>query len=185
MVLLHSLNLPLGTPLIPFRLPGVDGRQYAPDDFADKKILVIIFMCNHCPYVKAVIDRLIVIQKDYAEKGVQLIGINANDAENYPEDSFEAMQAWAKEKGICFPYLRDESQEVARAYQAQCTPDIYVFDADRKLAYHGRIDDNWQDPKKVTRNDLRNALDALLIGKNIPAGQQKPSMGCSIKWKEG
>ncbi|MFH0837890.1 MAG: thioredoxin family protein [Patescibacteria group bacterium] len=182
MVLLKSIQLPMGTPVIDFSLPATDGKTYSPSDFSGKKILVIIFMCNHCPYVQAVIDRLIAIQADYAEKGVQLIGINANDAENYPEDSFEAMREWVGERGINFPYFHDESQEVAKVYQAQCTPDIYVFDQNRKLAYHGRIDDNWQEEDKVTKKELRTALDALLAGTSIPEPQH-PSMGCSIKWK--
>jgi peroxiredoxin len=182
MVLLKSLQLPMGTPIIDFNLPATDGGNYSSADFSDKKALVIIFMCNHCPYVQAVIDRLIAIQAEYAVKGVQLIGINANDTENYPEDSFEAMQECVEERGINFPYLHDESQEVAKAYQAQCTPDIYVFDQNRKLAYHGRIDDNWQEEDKVTKQDLREALNAIIVGKPIPEPQQ-PSMGCSIKWK--
>ena len=182
MALLESLILQLNTPLIPFSLPATDGKGYGPLDFKDKEILVIIFMCNHCPYIKATIDRMIAIQKDYADKGVQLVGINANDSENYPEDSFEAMQNWVNEKGINFPYLHDESQEVAKAYKAQCTPDIYVFDQERKLSYHGRIDDNWKDELAVTKQDLREALDTILAHQPVPM-DQKPSMGCSIKWK--
>ena len=182
MTLLHSLQLPLGKDIIPFSLPATDGKGYGPMDFPEAKALVVIFMCNHCPYVKAVIDRLIAIQTDYADKGVQLIGINANDAESYPEDSFEAMREWVEERGINFPYLHDESQEVAKAYQAQCTPDIYVFDQERKLAYHGRIDDNWQEEDKVTKQELRAALDQIVAGEAVSEPQQ-PSMGCSIKWK--
>lgn len=182
MALLESLPLHLGKDIIPFSLPATDGKGYGPLDFKDKEILVIIFMCNHCPYIKATIDRMIAIQKDYQEKGVQLVGINANDSENYPEDSFEAMQAWVKEKGINFPYLHDESQEVAKAYQAQCTPDIYVFNQHRKLTYHGRIDDNWKDESAVSKHDLREALDTILTRKPV-SSDQKPSMGCSIKWK--
>lgn len=181
-MLLESLPLHLGKDIIPFSLPATNGKGYGPLDFQDKQVLVVIFMCNHCPYVKATIDRMIAIQKDYGDKGVQLMGINANDAENYPEDSFEAMQAWALEKGINFPYLHDESQQVALAYQAQCTPDIYVFNQHRKLVYHGRIDDNWKDESAVTKQDLREALDALLAGQPV-SSDQKPSMGCSIKWK--
>lgn len=182
MTLLESLPLHLGKDIIPFSLPATDGKGYGPLEFKNKKVLVVIFMCNHCPYVKAVIDRLIAIQNDYADKGVQLIGINANDAEGYPEDSFEAMQAWVKEKGINFPYLYDESQAVAESYQAQCTPDIYVFDQNRKLAYHGRIDDNWKEEDKVTKQELREALDTILAGKGAPETQH-PSIGCSIKWR--
>ncbi len=183
MVLLSSLSLALNSNIIPFSLPATDGKGYGPLDFKDKEVLVIIFMCNHCPYVKATIDRMIAIQSDYKEKSVQLLGINANDAENYPEDSFEGMQKWAMEKGINFPYLQDESQEVAKAYQAQCTPDIYVFNQERKLVYHGRIDDNWKEESEVKKQDLREALDTILKKKPVPM-TQKPSMGCSIKWKE-
>lgn len=182
MTLLESLPLHPGKEIIPFSLPATDGKGYGPMDFKDKKALVIIFMCNHCPYVQAVIGRLIAIQADYDGKGVQLIGINANDSENYPEDSFEAMQEWVKEKGINFPYLHDESQAVAESYQAQCTPDIYVFDQAKKLAYHGRIDDNWQEEDDVKKQDLRAALDAIIAGESVPEPQH-PSMGCSIKWK--
>ena len=139
-------------------------------------------MCNHCPYIKAVIDRLIAIQSDYADQGVQLIGINANDAEDYPEDNFDAMKEWVEEKEINFVYCRDEDQEVAKTYQAQCTPDIFVFGTDRHLAYHGRVDDNWQEEDMVEQKDLRKALDAILSGETV-SEPQTPSMGCSIKWK--
>lgn len=183
MTLLKSLQLPMGSDIIDFSLPATDGNTYSPSDFSDKKVLVIIFMCNHCPYVKAIINRLIKLQSDYSEKGVQVIGINANDSENYPEDSFEGMQKWVDEAGINFAYLRDEYQEVAKTYQAQCTPDIYVFNQDKKLAYHGRLDDNWQEPNNVQKQDLRDALDATLSGQPV-ADVQHPSMGCSIKWKD-
>ncbi len=169
MTLLHSLPPPLGPPAINFNLPGTDGKSYSLRNFADKKALVVIFMCNHCPYVKAILDRLIALQNDYGPKGVQLIGINSNDPVEYPDDSVEAMQQAVREKGINFPYLVDETQEVAHAYLAQCTPDIYVFDHERKLAYHGRLDDN-------------APLDAILTGQK-PSEKQAPSMGCSIKWK--
>lgn len=172
----------MGTDIIDFSLPATDGKNYSPSDFGDKKVLVIIFMCNHCPYVKGIIDRLIKLQSDYSKKGVQIIGINANDANDYPDDSFENMKKWVKEKGINFIYLCDESQATAKAYKAQCTPDIYVFNHERKLAYHGRLDDNWQEPDKVQKQELRDALDALLSKKPVSEKQQ-PSMGCSIKWK--
>lgn len=182
MVLLESLKLPMGNPIINFSLPATDGKTYGLSDFSDKKVLVLIFMCNHCPYVHAVIDRLIAIQSDYADKGVQLIGINANDSDNYPEDSFDAMKEWYKEKGMNFVYLHDESQSVAKAYKAQCTPDIYVYDQNRQLVYHGRIDDNWQDESSVTKQELREALNAIL--NNTPISEkQLPTIGCSIKWK--
>ncbi len=127
-------------------------------------------------------DRLIKLQSDYAEKGVQLIGINSNESDNYPEDSFENMKKAVEEYGMNFTYLYDELQEVARAYQAQCTPDIYVFNQDRQLAYHGRLDDSWSEPEKVQKQDLQEALDIVLNG-NLVIDEQLPSMGCSIKWK--
>lgn len=182
MVLLQSQMVPLGEKAHPFRLPAVDEKHYSLDDFSDKNILVIIFMCNHCPYVKAVIDRIIALDRDYADNGVQIVGINSNESVNYPEDSFDKMKVFAKKKGIRFPYLRDESQKVAHAYSAVCTPDIFVYDAQRKLAYRGRIDDNWQDESKITSHDLRSALEALISGKKL-SEHQHPSMGCSIKWK--
>ncbi len=192
MTLLESLNLPLYTSVIDFNLLATDGKTYSPSNFEDKKILVIIFMCNHCPYVHAVIDRLIAIQSDYSDKDVQLIAINANDSENYPEDSFESMKDFVVERGINFAYLHDEDQSIAKAYKAQCTPDIYMFDNDRKLVYHGRIDDNWpvrtdihpggQDESAVTKNELRDALDAVLDNRPITENQL-PTIGCSIKWK--
>jgi peroxiredoxin len=181
-MLLHSLLLPLGTPLIPFSLPDPDGKLHSTDDYKDRKVLVVMFICNHCPYVQAVRQRLIDLQEGYDPKIVQFIGINANDWSEYPDDSPEEMKKAIQEFGINFPYLYDESQQTARAYQAQCTPDIFVFDQDRKLAYHGRIDDNWKEVSKVTRRELKEAIDALLAGKR-PAAEQHPCMGCSIKWR--
>ncbi len=182
MALAYSKGMPVGTQAPDFSLPATDGRTYSLKDFQDARALVVVFTCNHCPYAQACEDRLIAIQDDYREKGVQLVAINPNDAENYPEDSFENMVRRAKEKGYNFPYLRDETQEVARAYDAACTPDVFVFGPDRKLVYNGRIDDNWQEPAKVTRQDLRIVLDCVLEGKPIPF-DPVPSMGCSIKWK--
>jgi len=182
MALMHSNGMPLGTAAPPFSLPGVDGETRSLDSFSDANLLVVVFTCNHCPYAIASEDRLIELQRDYADKGVQVVAINPNDADNYPGDSFDNMKVRAKEKGFNFPYLRDESQEVARAYDAACTPDIFVFDADRKLLYNGRIDDNWKEPENVTRNELREVLDAALEGKSVDF-EHTPSMGCSIKWK--
>lgn len=183
MVLLESEMVPLQTKAHPFHLKGVDGKTYTLESFKDKKVIVIVFMCNHCPYVKAVVSRLIDIQRDYEKKGITLVGINANEDQNYPEDSFENMKKTAEEKDINFPYLRDETQEVAKAYKAVCTPDIFVYDEDRKLIYRGRVDDNWQDAAKASKHDLREALDTLLSGGKA-LEEQHPSMGCSIKWKE-
>lgn len=182
MALAYSTNTPLGSLAPDFRLPGVDGKAYSLASFKNKKVLVIIFMCNHCPYVQAVLQRLIDIQNDYEEECVQLVGINCNDAVRYPDDSPERMKELAAEKGIPFPYLFDASQETAKAYDAVCTPDIYVYGEARKLLYHGRIDDNWQDPKKVKQRDLRNAIDNILEGQEV-FRDQIPSMGYSIKWK--
>ena len=182
MPVMHSNGMPLGTSAPPFSLPGVDGETRSLDSFSDAELLVVVFTCNHCPYAIACEDRLIAIQRDYAGKGVQLVAINPNDAVNYPDDSFDKMKVRAAEKSFNFPYLRDESQEVARAYDAACTPDVFVFDRDRKLLYNGRIDDNWQQPDRVTRNELREVLDAALEGRGVDF-EHTPSMGCSIKWK--
>ena len=182
MALLESEMVPLGTAAHDFSLLSTDGNSYSLDSFNDKKVLVIVFMCNHCPYVKAVLDRLIELQKDYADKSVQLVGINPNDEENYPEDSFENMKKAVIEKGIPFPYLQDTTQEIAKRYKAVCTPDIYVYGKERKLLYRGRIDDNWQDESSVTKRDLRLAIDAILEDSPV-SEEQYPSMGCSIKWK--
>lgn len=181
MVLLESTDVPLKSKAPSFALPGIDGKQYSLDDFSGNKAIVIIFMCNHCPYVQGVIQRLITLQEKYKNDGVQCIGINANESENYPEDSMEKMKEYAKKWGLNFPYLRDKTQKVAKKYNAQCTPDIFVYDKQFKLAYHGRIDDNWQDEENVTSHDLDDALNALVNNK-MPKEKQYPSMGCSIKW---
>jgi thiol-disulfide isomerase/thioredoxin len=171
----------LGAPCPSFQLPAVDGRTYARDDFASAPVLVVMFICNHCPYVKAVEDRLIRLGRDYGPRGVQLVGICSNDAVTYPDDAFDKLAARWREKEYGFPYLHDEAQDVARTFGAVCTPDIFVYDRDRRLAYRGRIDDSWKDESKVTRRELAAALDALVAG-NRPAAEQRPSMGCSIKW---
>jgi peroxiredoxin len=183
MALMHSTMVPLGTPAVNFQLPGVDGKKYSLGSFSDKNVLVVIFMCNHCPYVKAVLQRLIDLQAETGPQGVQFVGFNSNDEERYPDDSFENMRKIAKEKGINFPYLFDASQKTASAYNAVCTPDIYVYGPERKLLYRGRIDDNWENEEKVTRRDLKEALDCIVAGKEVPS-DQIPAMGCSIKWKE-
>ncbi|CAI2717357.1 thioredoxin family protein [Nitrospina watsonii] len=182
MALAHSTMVPLGTQAPAFELPGTDGKLYSLDSFQDKEVLAIVFMCNHCPYVKAVLPRLIDLQNRFAGKSVQFVGINANDAVKYPDDSMESMQRIVKEKNIPFPYLFDETQQVAKAYDAVCTPDIYVFGSERTLQYRGRIDDNWEHPEKVTKHDLEDALNAILDGQ-LMTQEQIPSMGCSIKWK--
>lgn len=183
MALLQSVKLPIGWQAPDFDLPAVDGKNYNLEYFSNRKGLVIIFTCNHCPYAKASWPILIQMARNYQEKGIGFAAINSNDEQAYPEDSFEEMKKKAEEWNIPFPYLRDESQSVAHQYQAQCTPDIYVFDEDRRLYYHGRINDNWQEPEKVTKHDLQEALENLLAGKSS-LSEQFPSMGCSIKWKE-
>ena len=172
-----------GTRCPDFRLPAVDGKTYARDDFAQAPALVVMFICNHCPYVKAVEDRLIELNRDYAPRGVQFVGICSNDAVSYPDDAFDQLAARWRDKSYGFPYLHDEAQDVARAFGAVCTPDIFVYDRDRQLAYRGRIDDSWKDPAKVTRRELAEALDALVAGRR-PAADQKPTLGCSIKWRD-
>jgi len=172
-----------GTRCPEFRLPAVDGRTYGRDDFAQAPILVVMFICNHCPYVKAVEDRLIELNRQYAPRGVQFVGVCSNDAVTYPDDAFDKLAERWRQKSYGFPYLHDESQDVARAFGAVCTPDIYVFDRERQLAYRGRIDDSWKDPSKVTRRELAEALDALLAG-GRPGADQKPTLGCSIKWRD-
>lgn len=177
-----AIALKIGSPAPDFSLPGIDGKTYSLASFTDKKVLVVCFSCNHCPYVQAAEDRMIAFQHDFAPKGVQLVCINPNDERTYPEDSFDEMKQRAKAKGFNFAYLRDESQEVARRYGAQCTPEFFVFDPSRKLAYHGRIDDGYKDAHAAKIHDLRDAAKAALEGKPI-AEPVTPAMGCSIKWR--
>lgn len=172
----------LGIVISEFTLKGTDDKFYSPEDFENSEILVIIFMCNHCPYVKGVIDRFTDFQERYKSKNVQLIGINSNDPETYEEDSFDNMKLFSAKHKINFPYLFDETQETARKYDALCTPDIYVYDKNRILKYRGRFDDNWKDETAVTSKDLEKAVDLLLENREINF-EQMPSIGCSIKWK--
>lgn len=182
MALLHSNKGKIGSAIIDFNLKCVDGKIYSPGNFNGSKILVIVFMCNHCPYVIAVLQRLIDLQDKLKNSGVIFIGINPNDAESYPDDSYEKMISFSKERKINFPYLADESQKVAADYDAVCTPDIYVYDESRTLKYRGRIDDNWKEENKVVSKDLEKAINLLLKSEEINF-EQIPSMGCSIKWK--
>lgn len=178
----YSKGMPAGTRAPNFSLPGVDGKTYTLESFRDARVLVVIFTCNHCPYAQALEPRFIELQRDYSERGVRLVGINPNDASKYPDDDFAHMRARAQENGWNFPYLHDESQSVARAYDAACTPDIFVFDAERALRYNGRCDDNWKDASQVKQRDLRRAIDAVLAGKPIDF-EVHPALGCSVKWK--
>jgi peroxiredoxin len=173
-------TLQLGARAPDFDLPGVDGKRHSLSSFAAKSILVVIFSCNHCPYVKDYETRMVSIQKDYASKGVQFVAINSNDDKAYPEDSFPEMVKRAKERGFNFPYLRDESQKVVEAYGAVCTPHVFAFDSNRVLKYRGRIDDS-RDASKVTNHDLRNALEDMVAGRSVRTPDTRP-FGCSIKW---
>ncbi len=183
MVLLKSENFKPNFQAPDFDLPSVDGRRCQLSDFSSKQVLAVLFICNHCPYVKAIEDRLIALEREFHGQNVQLVGICANDPTHYPEDDPASLLKRWQEKNYGFPYLIDESQQTARAYGAVCTPDLFVFDASRRLAYHGRLDDNWQEPAQVTRRDLALAIQALLTGQR-PSAEQIPSMGCSIKWKK-
>jgi peroxiredoxin len=173
----------LGTPAPDFELPDTDGRVVSLRDYAGKPLLVM-FLCNHCPYVKHVANDLAQITQKYHAKGVAVVAINSNDAVAYPEDSPAQMRVEKRNRGYQFPYLFDESQEVARAYNAQCTPDFFLFDAEHRLAYRGQFDDARPgNGKPITGIDLTMAIDALLAGKPAP-NLQKPSMGCNIKWRD-
>jgi peroxiredoxin len=175
-------KLTIGDKAIPFELPGVDDELHSLADYTDKKALVVLFSCNHCPYVRAWEDRMVQIQADYASQGVQFIAINANDTDKYPADSLPKMKERAQEKGFNFPYLFDETQEVARYYGAERTPEIFVFNRVGVLQYHGALDDNYDDPDAVTQEYLRDALDAILAEKT-PATAKTAPVGCTIKWK--
>ena len=175
-------KLEIGQRAPDFTLPGVDGKNYSLIAYKDRKIVVVMFTCNHCPYVQAYEDRLISIQRDYANKSVQLIAINANDSAGYPEDSFDNMVRRAQKKNFNFPYLRDDTQRTARGYGAEYTPEMFVLNSKFEVRYIGRIDDNWQNPDKVKSHDLRNALNAVLAHKKVE-NPVTHAIGCTIKWK--
>jgi len=164
-----------------FTLPGVDGRDHSLDDYRDARILVLVQSCNHCPYVQAWEGRLSAIQRDYADRGVAVVAISSNDVASHPEDSLELMQVRAREQGFTFDYLYDESQEVARALGSERTPEVFLYDGERRLAYHGAIDDN-RDETDVTTHHLRDALDAVLAGEAPPVADTAP-VGCTVKWR--
>jgi len=180
-----SNMLALGTKAPDFKLfDTVSGKYLSFNDVKGPNGTLVMFICNHCPYVLHVNDQIVSIANDYQNKGVGFAAISSNDVENYPQDAPELMTEQAKKVGYSFPYLYDETQNVARAYKAACTPDFYVFDKDDKLVYRGRMDVST--PKNNLPNDgkdLRRALDLLLVGKMVPDEEQKPSIGCNIKWK--
>lgn len=188
MALTHSNNTApghLGMQAPDFKLEAVDGKTYSLADFKNSRALLVVFMCNHCPYVIAVEDRLNKLAKDFGPRGLGMIGINSNNVEKYPADSFDAMKVRAREKDYRFAYAIDPTQEVARAYDAACTPDPYLFERVGErfvLRYHGRVDDNWKDPAQIQSHDLANAIAAVLEGRAV-SDQQIGSMGCNIKWK--
>lgn len=173
--------LKLGSQAPDFNLPSVDGKNYTLKSFSGKKGLIVIFSCNHCPYVQAYEERIKLIQKDY-EKDIYVVAISSNEDINYPEDSFEEMKKRAEQKKFNFPYLRDETQQIAETYGATHTPEIFLFDKKRELVFHGKIDDNWQDEKSVVTKYLRNAINEMLAGKKISVPETF-TIGCTIKWK--
>ncbi|MFO0916560.1 MAG: thioredoxin family protein [Pirellulales bacterium] len=185
MVRTASTMLPLGTKAPDFELINVDGTLVRLADFHGAPALLVVFMCNHCPYVLHVADHLAALAREYQQRGVAIVGINSNDASQYPQDSPEQMVHEAEQRGYSFPYLYDETQEVAQAYRAACTPDFFLFDDQQRLIYRGQLDSSR--PKSdvpVTGSDLRAALDAVLAGRPV-VDHQRPSMGCNIKWRAG
>jgi peroxiredoxin len=185
MVKTASTMRKLGTPAPEFSLTNVDGRLVGLDDFKDQPALLVIFMCNHCPFVKHVADGLAQLARDYLPGGVAIAGINSNDTATHPQDSPEQMIHEAELRGYPFPYLYDETQEVAKAYGAACTPDFFLYDKSRKLVYRGQLDASRPgNGVPVTGTDLRAALDALLTNKPL-SEKQTPSIGCNIKWRAG
>lgn len=186
MALTPSTMLPLGTPAAPFSLlDTVSGKTVSLGDFRAKKALLVMFLSRHCPYVQHVKTELARLGRDYAAKDIALVAIGSNDVANYPDDAPNHLARMAKEEGFTFPYLFDESQNVAKAYTAACTPDFFLYDANRQLVYRGQLDDSRPgNGKPVTGRDLRAAMDSVLGDKPVPA-DQRPSMGCNIKWKKG
>ncbi len=179
---IESIEIPLKTRMPAFTLKDPYGKLYKSDSLEGSKGILVVFTCNHCPYAKAVWPRLIRLAEYATANGVNVVGINPNIHPNYPEDAPEVMKEKMKDWKINFPYLIDDTQRVAAEFKAQCTPDIFLFNKDRELVYHGRIDDNWQDETRVTREELKDAITKLTKNQSIQ-GAQYPSLGCSIKWR--
>ena len=175
------MTLAMGSTAPGFDLPGVDGQQRSLDDYGDAAALAVVWSCNHCPYVQAWEDRMMDLQRDYGDRGFRMVAISSNDAERYPADSFEAMRERAQERGFNFDYLFDEDQSAARVYGSERTPEVFLFDRDRRLVYHGAIDDS-RDEYAVSESYLRDAIDAVLDGRD-PQRSDTPPVGCSIKWR--
>lgn len=185
MVNTPSTMVPLGTQAPPFSLPDTEGKVVSLDDSKGSPALLVVFLCNHCPFVKHVLPHFVELAAEYQRRGVGIVGINANDVSHYPDDAPEKMAELSNAMGFPFPYLYDESQQVARAYGAACTPDFYLFDRDGRLVYRGQMDDSRPgNGRPVTGADLRAALDAVLDGRPV-SDDQKPGIGCNIKWKPG
>jgi hypothetical protein len=176
------MTLALSAACPPFELPGTDDEMHSLASFDEKKILVVIVSCNHCPYVVAWEPRMVSIANEYLARGVAFIAVNANDTTTHASDGILPMKQRARERSFPFPYVRDDPQDFVRALGARYTPEVFVFDGERKLRYHGRIDDNHRDAKSVKSHDLKNALDALLRNEDPPVKQTTP-VGCSVKWK--
>ena len=183
MALTHTPPVDLGQFIPVFSLPAVDGKKYSLSDFKNGKPLAVMFICNHCPYVKAIEDRLIELGNDCKVMAINLVAICSNDPQDYPEDSFVNLKKRWTEKKYPFPYLHDPDQTVAKQFGAVCTPDFFVYDKDLKLAYRGRLDDSWKDPHKVTKRELYEALLSLSRNEKV-ISNQNPSLGCSIKWSK-
>lgn len=183
MALTHTPNADIGSKCPYFDLPGVDGKRYSLASFDQSRALVVMFICNHCPYVKAIEDRLIQLGHDLKKQNVAVVGICSNDPVDYPEDSFEKLAQRALQKQYSFTYLHDLSQSTAKSFGAVCTPDFFVYDQDRRLQYRGRLDDSWKEPSQVTSRELFDAAVQISKGQGGPQ-KQTSSMGCSIKWSK-
>ncbi|MBT5856249.1 thioredoxin family protein [bacterium] len=181
MALVESVSIQLGTKMPDFFLATPDEESLSSDSLMGEKGLLVVFTCNHCPYAIAIWDRVIALANEFESKGISTVAINPNIHPGYPEDSSENMTRLIEQRGIEFPYLVDPDQSVARSYDAQCTPDLYLLNTKQELVYHGRLDDNWQRPDQVEKQDLRLAMTALVAGESL-LDTQLPSMGCSIKW---
>ena len=175
-------TLKIGSAAPGFNLPGIDGRNYILEDSNNGKGFLVIFSCNHCPYVRAYENRIKKLTADYSDKGIRVFAINSNDSDQYEDDSFENMKLRAAEMNFNFPYLRDEDQSIARAYGASHTPEIFLFNKQKKLVFHGKIDDNWRDENKVRSTYLKDAIEELIEGKEISVPETF-TIGCTIKWK--
>lgn len=180
-----STMVPLGTEAPSFRLPDPGGKLVSLEDFKSAPALLVVFMCNHCPFVKHVLPHFVQLAREYRDRGVGIVGISSNDVDSYPADAPEKMAELSNAMSFPFPYLYDEGQQVAKAYGAACTPDFYLFDSDRRLVYRGQMDDSRpSNGRPVTGLDLRTAMDAVLEGRPV-SEDQRPSIGCNIKWKPG